>query len=411
MTKQTPTTESAKRRAFSYRRFSTPEQAQGHSLQRQTDAADAWCAARNVELDRELTFEDLGVSAFRGRNVEVGALGAFIRAVYDGRVPEDSYLLVESLDRISRDEITSAQGLFLQIIGAGVTLVTLINNKEYSKAKVNANPTDLIIAIMDMIRAHEESATKGVRVRRAYDNKRKAAREQPDAKAFTRNVPGWLRVNETGKIEVVKDRAELVRWVFEQARNGRGMHGIAKDLNGRGVPTWGMPGRTPAYYWQHAYIAKILRNTAVLGSFTPHVGEVVDGKRKRRALDPVLNYFPAIVHAETFQAVQARGRHANTGPAHLFAGLLRCPHCGGTVTRVRKPDAAYLICAKANSKSGCKRLPVRSAWVEDAFRQQLPTILTNAPRGPDTADLEDKAAELAVIWMAAWIGSVTWLKS
>lgn len=103
---------------------------------------------------------------------------------------------------------------------------------------------------------------KGARVRKAYDNKRKVAREQPDGKPFTRMLPAWLRVNETtGQIEVVKDRAELVKWMFEQARNGRGMHRIAKDLNEHGVPTWGMRGRKPADYWQHAYIAKILRNT------------------------------------------------------------------------------------------------------------------------------------------------------
>src|SRR5258708_29355680 len=91
-----------KPRAFSYRRFSTPEQAKGHSLKRQIEAAEAWCAKQNVELDRELTFEDLAVSAFHGRNVEVGALGVFLRAVEDGRVPRGSYLLVESLDRVSR---------------------------------------------------------------------------------------------------------------------------------------------------------------------------------------------------------------------------------------------------------------------------------------------------------------------
>jgi DNA invertase Pin-like site-specific DNA recombinase len=191
-----------KPRAFSYRRFSTPEQAQGHSLQRQSDAAEAWCAAHNVELDRELKFEDLGVSAFRGRNVEVGALGAFIRAVEDGRVPQGSYLLVESLDRINRDQVLAAQALFSQIILAGVTLVTLTDIKVYSKDNVNANPIDLIVAILTMIRAHEESAMKGMRVRKAYDNKRKVAREQPDGKPFTRVLPGWLRVNQTGKIEV-----------------------------------------------------------------------------------------------------------------------------------------------------------------------------------------------------------------
>ncbi len=75
-------------RAYSYIRFSTPEQARGDSLRRQTERAAAWAAAQGLDLDQELTFRDLGVSAYSGKNAAVGQLSDFLRAVDDGRVPQ-----------------------------------------------------------------------------------------------------------------------------------------------------------------------------------------------------------------------------------------------------------------------------------------------------------------------------------
>jgi DNA invertase Pin-like site-specific DNA recombinase len=45
--------------------------------------------------------------------------------VRSGKVPTGSFLLVESLDRISRQEIRKALTTFLSIIDAGINLVTL----------------------------------------------------------------------------------------------------------------------------------------------------------------------------------------------------------------------------------------------------------------------------------------------
>jgi hypothetical protein len=95
-------------RAYSYIRFSTPEQAKGHSLQRQTEAARAWAVANDVTLDDELTFRDRGVSGFTGANLETGALGVFLERVRDGTISRGSWLLVENLDRISRQSSLSA---------------------------------------------------------------------------------------------------------------------------------------------------------------------------------------------------------------------------------------------------------------------------------------------------------------
>src|ERR1700741_37030 len=120
-------------RAYSYRRFSTLEQGKGHSLQRQTEAASAWAAANGVVLDEELTFQDKGVSGFTGANLETGELGVFLERVKDGTIPRGSWLLVENLDRISRQSPRKAMRVIEDIVGAGVTVVDLSDGgREYS---------------------------------------------------------------------------------------------------------------------------------------------------------------------------------------------------------------------------------------------------------------------------------------
>jgi Resolvase, N terminal domain len=138
-------------RAYSYVRFSTPEQAKGASYERQIEMAQAYARERGLQL-AETTYKDLGVSAFRHKNAETGALRAFLKAVEDGDIPAGSYLLVESLDRLTREAILEAQSLFGLIISAGITIITLLDRKEYSKAGINSAPTDLILAIVLMMR-------------------------------------------------------------------------------------------------------------------------------------------------------------------------------------------------------------------------------------------------------------------
>src|SRR3954451_1430087 len=95
-------------KAYSYKRFSTPAQAEGDSLRRQTAMAQAWADRVGVPLDTELKLTDEGLSAYTGANQDVGALGAFLDAVREGSVPQGSWLLVENLDRLSREPVWDA---------------------------------------------------------------------------------------------------------------------------------------------------------------------------------------------------------------------------------------------------------------------------------------------------------------
>src|ERR1700733_10090579 len=157
--------------AYSYFRFSTQQQSAGDSRRRQLAMAEKYAAGHNLRLDLALSFRDLGVSAYRGRNAKEGALRAFLEAIEHNLVPPNSFLLIESLDRLSRDRILAAQSLFLQIVQAGITIVTLVDQRSYSLEGLNQNPLDLIISLVSMMRANEESEIKSQRSRAAFAEK------------------------------------------------------------------------------------------------------------------------------------------------------------------------------------------------------------------------------------------------
>src|SRR5215475_6729954 len=111
-----------KSKAYSYVRFSTLDQIKGDSQRRQTEAAAAWCKKNNIELVE--SYRDFGVSAFHGKNAETGALSDFLDLVRNGRIQKGSYLVVESLDRISRKQVLDALDIFMNLIRAGIKIVT-----------------------------------------------------------------------------------------------------------------------------------------------------------------------------------------------------------------------------------------------------------------------------------------------
>jgi DNA invertase Pin-like site-specific DNA recombinase len=385
-------------KAYSYLRFSTPEQAKGDSMRRQTALADQYAALHGLELDAALTFRDLGISAFRGNNARTGALGAFLRAIDDGFVSEGSYLLVESLDRVSRQDPWDALPVFQQIINAGVTIVSLQDNKAYSQADFRQNPIRLLESLFVMIRANEESETKAKRLRAAWVGKRQRVSERP----LTRICPAWLELDKAaGRFVVNEGRAEVVRRIFRLATEGVGLHGIAQGLNDDAVPTFGHLGRR-AHFWHRSYVAKIAANAAVIGTLTPHIMVHTGGTKRRLPQDPVHSYFPAVVSEEAFEAVQAqrlgphiaRNRTGASQVASLVAGLAECPVCGTTMTRVSKGPRGgkpRLVCVRARAKL-CSGRSVVLEDVERALETSSEQITGTAPVGGQ--ELQDELDRL-----------------
>lgn len=356
--------------AYSYLRFSSPEQMRGDSFRRQTELSQKYADEHGLQLDQSLTFHDLGVSAFRGKNVDEGALGAFLQAVDEGYVPAGSVLLVESLDRLSRDKVWNAVNRLADILKRDITVVTLQDRREYTVKSLD-NISELLVSLLYMSRAHEESATKSKRVRAAWGNKRKRA--ATEGHKLTARCPAWLRLNrQTGTFEVIEERADLVRRIFRMALDGIGKVAICHRLNAEEVPTFGR-----SHGWHESYVRKILDNEAVVGRFQPMKTQVDPATGKSVRVpdgEPIDDYFPSVIDRPSFLKVRAmRQTHAVPGGrrgkcySNLFTGLAVCSSCGSPMHYIHKGNnkkkhtqgGDYLVCSAVRRRMTTCRHP---AW-------------------------------------------------
>ncbi len=378
-------------KAYSYVRFSTPEQQRGDSWRRQTAMAQEYAKQHGLELDQSVTFEDLGVSGYRGSNVATGKLGAFFEAVESGLVEAGSYLLVENLDRISRRTPRKAARVLEDIVELGITVVTLSDGHKHTADSLD-DPMSFIWSIMTFARAHEESATKSRRLKAAWEAKRAKVGERP----LTSRCPSWLRLDrEAGTFTVLEDQAEVVRRIFKMTLGGVGQNAIAETFNREGVPVFGR-----GKHWHRTFIAKLLQGPAVIGTLVPYKVEYEDDRRVRKPLAPVPGYYPAILDDDTYERVQAmrlntaaplRGRHAGGEVRNVLSSLGRCPRCGSTMTRINKGTNGgrpYLVCTTAKAGAGCQYRTVPYEYVERAIMRAAGEITAEVPAGEAEAELD-----------------------
>jgi DNA invertase Pin-like site-specific DNA recombinase len=374
-------------KAYSYVRFSTPEQSKGDSLRRQTQAAEDYAARHGLELV-DASYQDLGVSAYRGTNAHSGKLSEFREAVRDGTIAPGSYLLIESMDRLSRQEPRTATRLLEDICTEGVTVVTLNDNRVYNLETFSSDPMAFILAYMVSIRSHEESKTKSLRIAASWNNKRAKASDKP----LTALAPGWLTLDKTtASFLPIPERVEVVQKVFKMALSGLGQHRIAETLNRENIPCFG-----GGKFFYKSYISKLLENPAVIGTFIPHRIETTSvGKKVRHPLEPVSGYFPPIISEDDFRAVSAMrlSRRAPTVKGsgtlqNILGGLAVCPCCGSAMTRVtkgtsKKAGRAKLICTNAKVGGGCEYRSVDLQTVEEAVIDGAERLIAELPVGND----------------------------
>lgn len=333
--------------AFSYVRMSTEKQIKGDSLRRQLEWGQRYAAAHNLMLDDGL--RDIGISAWKGNNRKKGALGEFLGMVERSEVPRGSYLLIESLDRLSRTQVMDALGLFTGILRSGITIVTMGPPEQvYTWEGINGDFGQLIITLTVMARAHEESQRKSERIRAAFANKR--ALSQRGVRTNS-SPPRWITATPVAKGEytyTLNDRAPLIKWIFERSAQGVGFDRIAKELNGRGEPTL----KPSTQGWFFTSVANIVQNRAAIGKYQPH--EEVEGKRVPRG-DVITDYYPRVITDDLFlraQKIRHRNRTGGRGGRHftnLLDGMAYCAHCRSKMYIINNSpnikQYTYLVCS------------------------------------------------------------------
>jgi DNA invertase Pin-like site-specific DNA recombinase len=413
---------------ISYLRFSDPQQRKGDSIRRQTEGSEAWCQKNNVPLDRNLSCQDKGRSAYHGKHRSDKAdLGKFLELVKQGQVPRGSYLIIENLDRLSREEERTALKLWIDILDAGINIVQL--HPETIFRHERSDMTDIIRAIIELSRGHSESRAKSFRAKANWDKAFRLAREGKNmtprrkdgriTKVITGRLPAWIEERD-GRPQLIPERAAIVKRMFAMAAAGYGCGAIVKTLVREGVAPFcarekGADGKhrtgEGCGRWNRMYVRWILTDRRAIGEHQPRSGRKPEGP-------PLTNYFPAVVSEAEFYAARAasagrkqkQGRIGN-GVACVFGGLLHdaMNAKGGTytvgtrVTRDRKDRSqSRTRHVLVNSSYSAAREPCAS-FPLDTFERAILSQL----RELDPADVlgrEEGPADAAVLeGELAWV--------
>jgi DNA invertase Pin-like site-specific DNA recombinase len=334
---------------YSYVRFSSKPQEKGDSIRRQREMSESFCQRMGWRINDTLHLADHGKSAYKGEHVSHGTLGKFVAKVEAGEIHTPCRLLVESLDRISRQGVKIGMKLFDRIIDAGVIVVTFNPERIYDD-KTAYSTIGRVELALQLERAHEESRMKGDRVRESYIGKRKRGER------FLNHRPGWIAAAD-GRYVVIEEKAEPVRELLRRLAEGESLRGIVSDFLWREVPYFGTSGR-----WHRGAIMLSLRSRHAIGE-----GEQA-GQR-------IPNYYPRIIDDETFNravnAVEKRkvatkqGGRAS-GTSNLFTGLAIDARDGSPMWLIREEGRPYLM-AKASSESRLPRITLHYPIVESVL--------------------------------------------
>ncbi|MGF1745010.1 recombinase family protein [Vibrio minamisatsumaniensis] len=315
---------------YNYARVSTTKQLQGVGLetQQQKSVLENLSQEYNLPINDE-NFVDHGLSAYHGKHKE-GALGLVLSRIESGEISSGSILVVFSLDRLSRETVNVAMEQLLSIINRGVRVYTHIDGKMFDARSINLT-ADLIVSLITMQRANEESLTKSKRVKAAMREGLRRWRETGQPQSTLGRVPFWI----DQKTNTLNSNADGVRKAIELYLNSVGVLKIKKHLD--------------EYYhyspvrknnrqnvdidrWDYTAISELFNKPSLIGE--KHI--TIDDTVYR-----LENYYPPIVDEITFEKLKRikaakGGRAPETGAVHLLKGLVKCKTCGSSMVYVDK---------------------------------------------------------------------------
>lgn len=177
---------------------------------------------------------------------------------------------------------------------------------------------------------------------------------------------------------VDEDKAETVRWIFEEILAGKTPATVAKELNRKGIPSK-RGGR-----WEGHVINGMIRNEKYTGdvilqktftddSFTRHIN------RGEKNMYLISDHHQAIISHEIFEAANAiielngkekgiRKGEEKYQNRYAFSGKIICGECGGKFKRVKLARYFGYSCnTHVKDKNACSMLTVPEETIKGAF--------------------------------------------
>ncbi|RZQ52920.1 hypothetical protein C1E23_11685 [Pseudoalteromonas phenolica] len=307
-------------KAYRYIRFSSQMQAKGTSYERQLFAVQEWIEQHpNIELSSD-TFEDLGLSGFKGEHLE-NAFGRLLVAIQNNKIVKGDYILIEAVDRMGRLEPMDMLPLLQKIVQAGVNIVTLDDLVEYNTKSLNSGLLQVLIGKFQQ--AHQYSKSLSGRVAESWNIRRKKAKKGDFVKMRT---PFWLDSHH----KVIPEYASIIRQIFEWYLIGDGQRLIQRRLKEQWPEIFGDGFRKD-------FLLRIKGN----GSKVVNAGTIKKWLENKVVIGywgDIPNVFEPAISEELFYKVQnalrKRTKRASKPHHYFIGGIAKC-RCGANLTFVK----------------------------------------------------------------------------
>lgn len=199
--------------------------------------------------------------------------------------------------------------------------------------------------------------------------------------------------NQKGHLVIDEEAANVVREVFTLFSKGYGKTAIARILNERGIPNsteykrlqglrYKRPTRKNSTLWKYFAISNMLTNEIYIGNMVQGKYGSVSYKTKQNKPRAKEEWFivkgthEAIIEKELWNKVQDmikdRSKPFKTGTIGLFAGKVKCKHCGYTMRSSKSHGKYYLKCSNRHiSKDACIGSFISVEKLENAVLSEL----------------------------------------
>ena len=275
----------------------------------------------------------------------------FQRMIRDSAKKQWSYVIVYKLDRFSRNKYEATTHKHT-LKNNGVKVVSAMEN-------IPDSPEGIILESLLEGMNQYYSAELAQKVRRGMRETRLKGNYQGGALPY-----GYVACDK--KVIIDEEKAEIVRFIFEQFANGVFVRDIIETLTANGILHKGKPFPMNTIYG-------ILKNEKYSGTYM--LGEEVVDK-----------IYPPIISQETFSTVRAKVNANKYGKrsvdvVYLLRHKMKCGYCGESIiaecgTSKMGDRRYYYKChGRKNLRNGCQQKAFRKEILEkfilDAILEEL----------------------------------------
>lgn len=367
--------------AISYARFSSGPQALGSSEDRQRDMFFRWLDLHPQFQESPLSAIDRGKSAYK--SLHVGAdtgLARILKAIEEKRISTGDALVIETFDRISREETSVALERISKILTAGISIFTLEDNQSYTRENVNGSAMYVLVSKIQA--SHEYSKRLSARVKQGWTRNERKIKNEGAGSAKAANRPIWMNADGT----LHSEKSEMVKCAISLYKSGLGIRAIMKEITEK--------------YPEHAPKAE----TSIRRWF---VNESLAGYwRESEAYEGLITLAE---HQELKELVRQRAKYGKAEEQYLLSGVLKCNLCGssfnfrrqtpaatkaaprGSDEYRKKPDIVYANCSRYLKQGTCENsFTVPYEVAELVFSQVAAEVLIEIAESKAVSNIERK---------------------